>query len=149
MSVAAINFQKAAESHHFPAIVRLTALQLVHTEQQYTKPGEWLKALPYYDLQHLIAMCNDLVDDPTDPITEAVIVLTMILTQAEGVLVEDATDMRKHVGALINFLAMESLARKGLIEIVHENISFGDDAGSLIVARAKDVDQRSATGEQE
>jgi hypothetical protein len=36
-----------------------------------------------------------------------------------------------------NFITAESLYRKGLIELYHDNLSFGEEAGDKVIARPK------------
>lgn len=133
---AGVDLEKVVTSN-LPAIIRLTALQMIHSKQSYSKPGDWLKALPDYDLCDLVSMSEEITNELGSKVTESFVALTMILMQAEGVPFDEG-DLRPSVGALIHFLIMEGLARQGMIEVNYANISFGDDVGQLEIARIKD-----------
>jgi hypothetical protein len=133
---AGVDLQKVVSSN-LPAIVRLTALQAIHSDSMYSRPGDWLRTISDYDLYQLIDMSDQLTNDMGDKVTESFVALTMLLMQAEGVPFDEC-DLRPHVGALIHFLVMEGLARKGLIDVTYQNISFGDDAGPLEIARVRE-----------
>jgi hypothetical protein len=117
-----------------PAVIRLTALELSKAPS-YTKPGEWLARLPLIDLQYLIMLLDQVNDLPDNPYSQAMILLAMILAQAEGVDSESANATYKHVHTLQTFLILESLHRKGVTEVIHANMSFGDDAGNLTISK--------------
>jgi hypothetical protein len=50
------------------------------------------------------------------------------LEQSQG-----AEEISSRMDAFCAFLAIESLRRKGLVKVYHENISFGEDFGNKIV----------------
>lgn len=120
-----------------PAVVRLTALQLSQAPS-YTRPGEWLENLTGADLEYLMMILDQMDDTRDNPYTEAMILLSMILAQAEGVDTESEGTAHKHVNVLAQFLVLESMFRKGLIDINRTNMSFGEDAKDLPIAAAKE-----------
>lgn len=119
-----------------PAIVRLTALRLSQAES-YTMPGDWVKSLPSLDLEYLLAMLNNVTDDEDNEYTEAFVLLALILAQAEGIDISDSLAAQRHANALSMFVLLESLNRKGVADVVHMNMSFGEDALSLPLAKGK------------
>lgn len=129
-----VNIQKVLERPDLPAIVRLTAYQVLQSKT-YMKPGDWLKSLHPLDLATLTQLVADVTDDLNDPATEVLIALTMILAQSEGVEFNDIDTLHAQVNQLGMFLTIEKLGRLGLAEIDHGNISFGEDMGGATIAR--------------
>lgn len=128
-----VNMTKAFVDMDLPAVVRLAAHQATQAGG-YMKPGAWLKQLHTYDLRSLMMMIDDVGFDLDNPASKALVALAMILVQAEGLEIGDG--FQGQVNQLGLFLTTESLARKGLVEVYYDNISFGDDAGELQIARA-------------
>ena len=50
----------------------------------------------------------------------------------------NVVEITKHTNAMVMFIAMEGLYRKGLVKLYHEHMSFGDDAGDKIVVERID-----------
>lgn len=116
-----------------PAVIRLTALELSRAPS-YTRPGEWLAKLTDADLEYLMIILDQVDDTPDNPYTESMILLAMILAQAEGVDSDHQGVAHKHVSSLAHFLVLESLYRKGAADLIRDNMSFGDDAKDLPIA---------------
>jgi hypothetical protein len=128
-----VNLQKARDYKGLPAVARLVAQQV--TTGGYLKPGHWLRDLHDFDLRTLSMIIDECQDTIDDPATSTMIGLTMILVQAEG-LPLDPDVLNSQVNQLGLFITTESLARKGVVEVYYDNISFGDDAGELPIAKA-------------
>lgn len=131
----AIDLNKAANSPEMSAIVRMTARQILDNQTGYFKPGSWLKSVSTCDLYMLIGAMEMMTDSEDDPLTEQAIALAVILSAGEGV--EMVMDMLPRVGYLVQLLIMESLARKGLIDIMYDNVSFDDSARELQIAKPR------------
>lgn len=133
-----VNLQKVINSNA-PAVIRLTAQQV--KSQPYMKVGEWLKALNDTDLEYLGQLVDAIVERPEEEEVgakvDAWILLTLILVQAEGLDVPDSALLTQQMNALAHFLTLEKLYRKGLIDVMHDNLSLGDDVGELPVASLK------------
>lgn len=131
----AINLNKAATSPNMSAIVRQTARQILDNKTGYFKPGSWLQTLSACDLYMLIGAMEMMTDSETDPLSEQAVALAVLLSQGEGV--EIVVDMLPRVAYLIQLLLMESLARKGYIEMFYDNVSFDDGARDLEIAKPR------------
>lgn len=131
----AVNMKKAFEQPDLPSVVRMAAWQAMQAKG-YMKPGEWLARLHPLDLTFLNTLVEGAKDQLDDPATGTLIALTMILVQAEGLESPDGETLRGQVNQLGLFLTIESLSRRGLAEVEHGNISFGDDMGDVPIARS-------------
>jgi hypothetical protein len=129
--------KRAFEEPGLPAVVRMAAWYAMQAKT-YMKPGQWLHNLNALDLIFLLNLVDQCNDAPADPATGALISLTMILVQAEGLELDSPEQLNSQVNQLGLFLTIESLSRKGLVDVEHGNISFGDDAGSTPFVRTKE-----------
>lgn len=132
LSDMTINYKKVIESKEMLSVTRLLAASI--TLNPYMAVGDFIKNLNGGDLKLLC----DVVEDGTDnPRFEELLLISEMLAKAEGLGTETITDMTKRVEMLSTMLVMESLFRKGLIDLYHENMSFGDDAGDKLIAKAR------------
>jgi exosortase/archaeosortase len=60
--------------------------------------------------------------------------MTEMLSRAEGLISEDDDDLTRKINQFMVMVTMESLYRKGLIKLYHENMSFGKDVQHRVVA---------------
>jgi len=58
-----------------------------------------------------------------------------MLGRAEDVHSETDEDLMKRVNHFMIMITCENLARKGLVKVFYENMSFGDDAGHRMVVQ--------------
>lgn len=107
---------------------RLLAANLM--ENPYLTVGMYLTKLSQAELDHLCELSE--VDD-TDPKLQELIVITLMLLQAEGTIVTSGDDVIDHLSTLKLMIAGVSLGRKGYIKVNYENLSFNDDVGDLII----------------
>ena len=124
-----VNIAEVVKSKDCLAVTRLLAADLM--AKPYLAVGDWLKNVSDNDLRGLL-QATDNMEDPV--ILEDLMLIFMMLRQAEGLppIKEDA-QFREGVGQLVTMLVGESLARKGLIKLYRENLSFGEDMGDKIV----------------
>ena len=113
---------------HYSTSTRLLAANLM--ENPYLTVGMYLTKLSQAELDHLCELSE--VDD-TDPKLQELIVITLMLLQAEGTIVTSEDDVIDHLSTLKLMIAGVSLGRKGYIKVNYENLSFNDDVGDLIV----------------
>lgn len=111
------------------AITRLLAADLI--ARPIMKVGDFFKNMADSDLQMLMSMTEPKLK------LEAVgdfLLIVMMLRNAEGSEpLMNEKDAKNSIGQFVAFLVMESLARKGLVKLYHENMSFGEDAADNIV----------------
>lgn len=113
------------------------AAQAAISAGTYMRPGEWLRTVHNVDLMTLAMIADAVEQDPVHDAAEALTALTMILVTAEGLDIGDDKQMLVYLKQLVMFITLESLYRKGLIDIVHANMSFADDAVDLEIGKVK------------
>ena len=127
-----INLSLVAKDKNSLSVTRLLARQLM--ENPYTTVGDFLRGISDSDLQTLIHGLED-----GDKLYADYILISMMLAQAEGVQSpEDDDGFAEQVDRLVMMLSVESLARKGLVRIYHDNLSFGADMDDKIVCEKID-----------
>lgn len=101
--------------------------------------GKWFEELSRFDLDMLVDMTERFEEQGTEG--EVIFVLTEMLTSAEGVQILDAERAKKRVSHFISLLVIESLYRKGSLEVDHAAFSFGEDEMDKIVAWPKGTEK--------
>lgn len=133
--MSGLDFSKAVNDKSFPAIVRTTAMELMRAGS-YSKVGPWFKSLSDYDLRDL----NDVVeqvDAGDQQASDVLVALAMLLSQAEGGTSTTTEEVIFDVQMFTMFLTMESLYRKGLIDLDHALMTFAHDSGALVLAKVR------------
>jgi hypothetical protein len=126
-----INYENVTMSKDLLAITRLTAADLMKCP--YMTLGDFFKNLTDGDVQSLQNIVELLVDNPEDESIGNLIILTEMLTSAEGVPRPDLEDMHKRLNSFCMYVTVVSLARKGFVKVYYENMSFGEDMGKKVV----------------
>ena len=130
----AIRFDKVAEDKSFLPVTRLLAIDII--KNPYLVVGDFMKDISDQDIELLL----DIADDEDNCHFQELLLIPEMLAAAEGIPNEyvDEKEMiattKSRVAIFITYLTIESLARKDLIIIHRENMSFGDDAGDRVVA---------------
>ena len=130
----AIRFDKVAEDKSFLPVTRLLAIDII--KNPYLVVGDFMKDISDQDIELLL----DIADDEDNCHFQELLLIPEMLAAAEGIPNEyvDEKEMiattKSRVAIFITYLTIESLARKDLIIIYRENMSFGDDAGDRVVA---------------
>jgi hypothetical protein len=130
----AIRFDRVAEDKSFLPVTRLLAIDII--KNPYLVVGDFMKDISDQDIELLL----DIADDEDNCHFEELVLIPEMLAAAEGIPNEYADEKemiataRARVAIFITYLTIESLARKDLIIIHRENMSFGDDAGDRVVA---------------
>ena len=123
-----IAFNKVSEDKTMLPTTRLLAVDII--KNGYINVGEFFKNISDSDLKSYMNMTENIEGDAAAEI----LLLSEMLAIGEGL--ENGLDetnqetMRNRMSHLIMYLACESLARKGLVKLYRENMSFGDDMGS-------------------
>ena len=120
-----IQFENVMNNKRYTPSTRLLAADVMHNG--YANVGDFFMNMPQADLDKFL----DIMEDEEDEAYEEFVLLAGILAVAEGLevdLSEDGfEDIAKKCGQLTMVLVCESMARKGLVKLYHENISFGED----------------------
>jgi hypothetical protein len=128
-----INYDKIIDSKEFLAVTRMLAIDI--TKNPYRSIGDFLLNLSDHDLETLC----DISENEDDVRFQEIVIITEMLASAEGLdnqyksyeqMAEVAYERLK---IFVAYLAIEGLARKGLVRIFRNNMSFGEDTGDKIV----------------
>ena len=98
----------------------------------YTSLGKFFKKLSNENLEILMEIIDE-GDSEFNERMEDIVLMTEMLSRAEGVpsqSVEEITENVNYFGACITCV---SLARKGLVRVYYDNMSFGTDQGEKIL----------------
>lgn len=143
-----INYSLLIESEDHLDITKNLARKLM--KETYITVGEFLDSLHEDEISELLEISehfksnDDEEDDDDDSIEDNhlgdLILISEMLATAEGLDSADSTESVHHrISQLVAFLAVESLARKGLVISHKQNMSFGEDMAKKIIAeRIKD-----------
>jgi hypothetical protein len=141
-----VNYEKLISSKDYLAVTRKLAIDLM--AKPYMTVEQFINNLSDGDISQLLEMSVDDDDedaDPLDSIAETeknlgdLVLIAEMLAVAEGLESSDGYDMvQNRVSQLIAFLAVESLARKGLVKSHPHNMSFGEDMAKKIIAERID-----------
>jgi hypothetical protein len=125
-----INIQKLIGDNTLLAVTRLLGADLL--ARPYMAVGDFFKSLTDTDLQTLLKASEP---DTQDEVMDDILLIGMMLRSAEGLEPLNELDQSKDiVQKIITFLVLESLYRKGLIKLYHENMTFGDDMEDKMIA---------------
>lgn len=133
--MSGLDLKKAVNDKTFPAIVRTTAMELLNAKS-YSKLGPWFKSLSDHDLHDLNGVVEQ-VDAGDSNASDVLVALAMILSQAEGGSSETVEETIADVQMFTTYITMESLYRKGLIDLNHEAMTFSPDSGDLVLAKLR------------
>ena len=98
----------------------------------YTSLGKFFKKLSNENLEILMEIIDE-GDSEFNERMEDIVLMTEMLSRAEGVpsqSVEEITENVNYFGACITCV---SLARKGLVRVYYDNMSFGRDQGDKVL----------------
>lgn len=130
-----VNCDEVSKDKSLLAVTRVLAQNLMR--DSYMPVGQFFDEMCDADLQTLLVGSE--LDDDEHVMLDDILLLSMMLAQAEGaVTIDNVEDARTAMGQFIGFIALESLARKGLIKLYRENMSFGDDLGDKVIAERID-----------
>ena len=122
--------EKIIESDKLLPVTKSVAKMLMRNP--YTSLGKFFKKLSDENLQVLMEIIDEGDSEFNDGM-EDVVLMTEMLSRAEGVpsqSIEDITENVNYFGACVTCV---SLARKGLVRVYYDNMSFGTDNGDKII----------------
>ena len=97
-------------------------------KHQYLSLGKFFTRISDENLQTLMEIIDDADNEFNDGM-EDVVLMTEMLSRAEGVpseSIEDITENVNYFGACVTCVSLE---RKGLVRVFYENMSFGKELG--------------------
>lgn len=126
-----LNYKNIAECDWLAPTIRLLAIDL--QKSPYISLGDWFKSLSDRSVAELQELSEGVAEDDSES-TEQLMLLAMMLSSAEGTCDMKSIDtLRKQLSMIVSIITFESLARKGLVRVYHENYTLGDDMGDKVV----------------
>ena len=129
-----ISFKNVCEDNTMLPTTRLLAVDII--KNGYINVGDFFKNMPESDLQSYLHMVDEIHNENVDAGAE-VLLLSEMLAIGEGLEIgfnpNEPKTMQARLSQLIMFLSCESLARKGLVKLYRENMSFGEDMGDKML----------------
>ena len=122
--------EKIIESDKLLPVTKSVAKMLMRNP--YISLGKFFKKLSDENLQVLSEIIEEGDSEFNDGM-EDIVLMTEMLSRAEGVpsqCIEDITENENYFGACVTCV---SLARKGLVRVYYENMSFGTDQGEKVL----------------
>lgn len=122
--------EKIIESDKLLPVTKSVAKMLMRNP--YTSLGKFFKKLSDENLQVLMEIIDE-GDSEFNEGMEDIVLMTEMLSRAEGVpsqCIDDITENVNYFGACITCV---SLARKGLVRVYYDNMSFGTDNGDKMI----------------
>lgn len=116
------------------AQVKLLAMRAQAGE--YIIPGKYLQGLNDLDLGCLVNIAD--MSAFNEPALFNMVCLAEILANAEGYPALTDQEARKNVGFMVMILTSMMLARKGVVTIFYDNISFADSAADDEIVKIND-----------
>lgn len=132
-----INYDNVIASKECLSMTRILAADLKNNP--YMTVGDFLRNISKSDLEIL----NDIVEqhmgyDEDDEVTDErmadFVLMTEMLSRAEGLISESDDDLTRKISQFMIMVTMETLHRNGLIKVHHSNMSFGTDVENRIIA---------------
>ena len=124
------HMEKIIESDKLLPVTKAVAKMLMRNP--YTSLGRFFKKLSNENLQALSEIIEE-GDTEFNEGMEDIVLMTEMLSRAEGVpsqCIDDITENVNYFGACITCV---SLARKGLVRVYYDNMSFGRDQGEKVL----------------
>ena len=101
-------------------------------KNQYLSLGKFFTRISDENLQTLMEIIDDADNEFNDGM-EDVVLMTEMLSRAEGVPTESIEDITENVNYFGACVTCVSLARKGLVRVYYDNMSFGTDQGEKVL----------------
>lgn len=123
-----VNYDKVINSKDCLAVTRLLAADVI--KNPYMRVGDFFKNLTDSDLQTLVEIANDTEMKNFEDFC----LIGEMLAAAEGLTpAKSIEDVHTRMSQTIGFVVVESLARKKLVKVYYENMSFGEDMGNKLL----------------
>lgn len=128
-----INYDNIITNKTLLDSTRLLAVDI--TNNGYLSISDYLKKLSDSDLTFLLKSS----ENPDSEGFSEILLLSEMLATGEGLDNSSTEDvLMKRIKVMIAFLAVESLGRKGMVRVLRENMSFGEDYNHKNIAERLD-----------
>ncbi len=122
--------EKIIEADKLLPVTKSVAKMLMRNP--YTSLGKFFKKLSNENLQTLMEIIDEGDSEFNDGM-EDIVLMTEMLSRAEGVPTESVEEITENVNYFGACVTCVSLARKGLVRVYYENMSFGTDHGEKVL----------------
>jgi len=140
LDMSAINLERVSEYESLGAFTRLLAIKLKKTN--YLVLGDFMRDMKTEDVDYLCSLVDKALYNEDQKVRsksiEELLIVSMMLATAEGMPPENDEATKLNLDFFMNAITCISLARKGVINIHYENISFGNDMADLPIASMKE-----------
>jgi len=124
------DMEKIIESDKLLPVTKSVAKMLMRNP--YTSLGKFFRKLSDENLQVLMEIIDE-GDSEFNERMEDIVLMTEMLSRAEGVPTESVEEITENVNYFGACVTCVSLARKGLVRVYYENMSFGTDQGEKVL----------------
>lgn len=124
----AVNYEHVANSSELLHVTRQLASSFIHNP--YISVGTFFKNISQDDFDLIIEVIEE---GPDNPNFGDLMLISEMLAVGEGLDSGNVETIENRVNQFLVLVACESLYRKGLVKIYHNNMSFGEDAGDKII----------------
>ena len=129
------DMEKIIGSDKLLPVTRSVAKMLMRNP--YTSLGKFFKKLSDENLEVLMEIIDE-GDSEFNERMEDIVLMTEMLSRAEGVPTESVEEITENVNYFGACVTCVSLARKGLVRVYYDNMSFGKDQGEQIIVERID-----------
>jgi phosphoribosyl-ATP pyrophosphohydrolase len=124
------DMEKIIESDKLLPVTKSVAKMLMRNP--YTSLGRFFKKLSNENLEVLMEIIDE-GDSEFNERMEDIVLMTEMLSRAEGVPSQSVDEITENVNYFGACITCVSLARKGLVRVYYDNMSFGTDNGDKII----------------
>ena len=124
------DMEKIIESDKLLPVTKAVAKMLMRNP--YTSLGRFFKKLSNENLEILMEIIDE-GDSEFNERMEDIVLMTEMLSRAEGVPSQSVDEITENVNYFGACITCVSLARKGLVRVYYDNMSFGTDNGDKII----------------
>jgi hypothetical protein len=98
-------------------------------ENPYLSIGSFIQNISDQDIEDFM----QLIEHDNDLAMENMFLITELLATAEGLPSEDLSVLTERCNIMASYITIESLARKNLVKVHYENMSFGEEFNKKVV----------------
>jgi hypothetical protein len=124
------DMEKIIESDKLLPVTKSVAKMLMRNP--YTSLGRFFKKLSNENLEILMEIIDE-GDSEFNERMEDIVLMTEMLSRAEGVPSQSVDEITENVNYFGACITCVSLARKGLVRVYYDNMSFGADNGDKMI----------------
>ena len=124
------DMEKIIESDKLLSVTKSVAKMLMRNP--YTSLGRFFKKLSNENLEVLMEIIDE-GDSEFNERMEDIVLMTEMLSRAEGVPSQSVDEITENVNYFGACITCVSLARKGLVRVYYDNMSFGADNGDKMI----------------